>query len=83
MFFKLDLPWQWAHSSLQLLSIDPTFYLRTRYSLRLGRPSQCGIESLPDTLTHGQHWELNPRPSDLESNALSTWPHASSYRHEV
>ena len=33
-------------------------------------------EVLPDTSTHGQHCESDHRPSDLESNALSTWPHA-------
>ena len=37
---------------------------------------QYGIRNLPDSPTHGQHWESNPRPSDLESNALSTGPHA-------
>ena len=26
-----------------------------------------------------QHWESNPRPSDLESNALSTRPHAPTF----
>ena len=33
---------------------------------------------LPDTSTHDHQWKLNPRPLDLESNALSTQPHASS-----
>ena len=61
------------HSSLQ---IDPTLDLCTRYPLRLGGPRQYRIQSLPDTSTHGQHWESNPRPSDLEYNSLSTWPHA-------
>ena len=42
----------------------------------LGGPRQCGIRSLPDTSTHGQPWESNERPSDLESNALTTGPHA-------
>ena len=32
-------------------------------------PIAAGV---PDTPTHDQHWESNPRPSDLESNALST-----------
>ena len=27
----------------------------------------------------GRVWESNPRPSDLESNALFTWPHAPSH----
>ena len=61
---------------MQPVAIDPTLDLCTRYPLRLGGPKQCGIRSLPDTSTHGQHWESNPRPSDLESNALSTGPHA-------
>ena len=62
---------------MQPPSIDPTLDLCTRYPLRLGGPRQYGIQSLPDTSTHGQHWESNPRPSDLESKALSTGPHAS------
>ena len=41
-------------------------HLCTRYPLRLGKPRQCGIQSFPDTSAHGQHWECNPRPSDLE-----------------
>ena len=73
-FFRLYLPWQWAHSSLQLLI--QTWICFTRYPLRLGGPRQCGIPSLPDTSTHGQHWKSNPRPFGLEFNALSTWPHA-------
>ena len=64
---------RWA--PMQPATIDPTLDLCTRYPLRLGGPRQCGITSLPDTSTHGQHWESNPRPSDLESNALSTGPH--------
>ena len=31
------------------------------------------MRSLPDTSTQ---WESNPRPSELESNAQFTWPHA-------
>ena len=61
---------------MQPATIEPTLDLCTRYPLRLGRPRQCGIRSLPDTSTYGQHWDSNPRPSDLESNALSTGPHA-------
>ena len=60
----------------QLATIDLTLDLCTRYPLRLGGPRQCGIQSLPDTSTYSQHWESNPRLSDLESNVLSTWPHA-------
>ena len=61
---------------MQPVTIDPTLDLCTRYPLRLGRPRQCGIQSFPDTSTHGQQWESNPKPSDPESNALSTRPHA-------
>ena len=61
---------------MQPATIDPTLDLCTRYPLRLGGPRQYGMQSLPDTSTHGQHRESNPRPSDLESNALSTRPHA-------
>ena len=58
---------------MQPATIDPTFYLCTIYPLRLGGWRQCEIPSLPDSSTHGQHWESNPRPSDLESNALCLW----------
>ena len=61
---------RWA--PMQPATIDLTLDLCTRYPLRLGEPRQCGIQSLPDTSTHGQHWESNAKPSDLESNALST-----------
>ena len=70
----------------QPATIDPTWDLCTRCPLRLSRPGQCGIQSLPNTSTNGQHRELNqgdfraskspwlnPRSSDLESNALSPW----------
>ena len=67
---------RWA--PVQPATIDPTLDLCTRYPLRLGGPRQCGIQSLPDTSAHGQHWELNPRLCDLESNALSARPHAST-----
>ena len=60
---------------MQPAIIDPTLEVCTRYSLRLGGLRQCGIQSLPDTSTHGQHWESNPRPFDLKSNALSIWLH--------
>ena len=39
---------------------------------------QYGMRSLPNASTHDQQWESNPRP-DLESNALSTWPHALDF----
>ena len=73
MFFRLYLP-PGSGRLRQPATIDPTLDLCTRYPLWLGGPRQCGIRSLPDTSTHGQRWESNPRPSDLESNALSTWP---------
>ena len=33
---------------------------------------------LPNTFTLDQRWESNPRPFDLESNALPTRPHAQN-----
>ena len=66
-----------AVGAQQPATIDPTLDLCTRHPLWLGESRQCGIRSLPNTSTHGQHWESNLRPSDLESNALSTWTHAS------
>ena len=82
MFFRLYLP-PCSGRLRQPATIDPTLDLCTRYPLRLGGPRQCGIWSLPDTSTHGQHWESNPRPSDLESNALSTWPHAPKLTSQI
>ena len=64
-----------AAGAQQHVIIDPTLDLCTRYPLWLGGLRLCGIRSLPDTSTHGQYWESKPRPSDLESNALTTWPH--------
>ena len=55
-------------------TIATTLDLCTMFPLRLGGPRQCGIQSLPDTSTHGQHLKSNPRPS----TALSTWPHATT-----
>ena len=60
---------------MQPATIDPTLDLCARYPLRLGGPRQCRMRILPNTSTHGQHWESTPRPSDLESNVLSTRPH--------
>ena len=60
----------------QPATIHPILDLWTRYPLRWGGPRQCGIQSLPNTFIHGQHFGSNPRPSDLESNARSTQPHA-------
>ena len=45
----------------------------------LGRQRYYGMRSLPDTSPHDQQWESNPRPFDLESNTLCTWPHAVLY----
>ena len=53
----------------------PIFH-STRYPLLLGGLRQYGMRILPDTSTHDQEWESNPTPSDLKSNALSTWPRA-------
>ena len=64
---------------MQPATIDPTLDLCTRYPLQLDGPRQCGIRIIPDTSTHGQHWESNPRPSDLEFNALSTAPHDPTF----
>ena len=61
MFFRLYLP-PGSGRLRQPTTIDPTLDLCTRYPLRLGGPRQCGIRSLPNTSTHGQHWESNPRP---------------------
>ena len=60
-----------AVGAQQPVTTDPTLDLCTSYPLRLGGQRQCEIQSLPDTSTHCQHWESNPRPS----NALSTWLH--------
>ena len=56
-------PARWA--PMQPATKDPTLDLCTRYPLRLCRSKQCGLQSLPDTSTYDQHWESNPRPSDL------------------
>ena len=72
---------RWA--PMQPATIDPTLDLCTRYPLWLGGLRQCGIWSLPDTSTHGQHWESNPRPSDLESDNLSTGPNAPKIHHLI
>ena len=58
------------------VTIDPTLDLYTRYQLHEQQdgPRQYGVRSLPNTFTHDEHWELNPRPSYLELNALFTWP---------
>ena len=78
MFFRLYLPPGSGHLR-HPATIDPTLALCIRDPLRMGGLRQCGIWSLPNTSTHGQHWESNPRPSDHESNALSTGPHAAHY----
>ena len=64
-----------AVGTQQPATIDPTLDMYTRYPLQLGGLRQCGIRSLPDTSTHVKYWESNTKPSDIESNALSTWPH--------
>ena len=64
----------------QPATIDPILDLCTRYPLRLGGLRQCGTQSWPDTITHGQHWESNPRRYDFESNALFTRSHAPTIK---
>ena len=81
MFNRLYLSSDNVSANAANATIDPTLDLCTRYPLWLGGPRQCGIQSLPDTSTHGQHWESNRRPSDPESNALSTGPHAPTIRY--
>ena len=44
-----------AVGTQQPATIDPTLDQGTRYPLRLCGPRQCGIRSLPNTSTHGQH----------------------------
>ena len=83
-------PWYWnsllyglissGENSANFLQLMPFtifhFFCSTRYPSRLGGQRQYGIRSLSNTPIHDQQWESNPRPSDLKSNALSTWPHA-------
>ena len=71
----LPFPWQGGgQCSLQLL-IQPWICAPGTHYGWVGRGS-VEYEVLPDTSTHGQHWESNPRFSDLECNAISTRPHA-------
>ena len=44
----------------------------TWYPSLLGRQRQYGLGMLPDTSIYDQQWESNPRPFDLESDALGT-----------
>ena len=74
-FFRLYLLWQWAHSSLQLHGLIQPWICAPGTRYRWVDWGRVEYEVCP-TLLHGQHWESKPRPSDLESNALSTWPHA-------
>ena len=53
----------WARSSGRRCYIRVSFR-STRYPLLLGAQRQYGMRSLPDTSTHDQQWESNPRPSD-------------------
>ena len=69
MFLRLYLPWQWAHSSLQLL-IQPWICAPGTHYDRMDRGSVQG-----EVAQHFYTWpalESNLIPSDLESNALST-----------
>ena len=71
--YRVQTPWQRMFNRLHLspAAVDPTLDLCTRYPLGLGGLRQCRIRSLPDTSTHDQYWESNPRLSDLESNTLN------------
>ena len=46
-----------------------TLDLHTKYPLLW---AVCGMQSLPNTSTHDQHRNSNPRPFDIESDALSS-----------
>ena len=60
-------------------SLQFSFLHSTRYPSLLCKQRQCEVRSLPSTSTHDKRCESNPRPFDLESNALSTRPHVSSH----
>ena len=61
---------------LQLMPFTISNVCFTRYPSLLGGQWQYGIGSLPDTSTHDRQCESRPRHSDLESNTVSTRPHA-------
>ena len=56
---------------MQAITIDPIFNTCTRYSFWLGGLRRCEYE-VGLMLFNYHHWELNPRPSNLGSNALTT-----------
>ena len=62
---------RWA--PIQPGTIDPTLDLCIWYPFWLGGWRQCGIQNLPDTSADGQHWESNPRPSDLRVQCPIHW----------
>ena len=68
---------------MQPAAIDQPLDLCTKYPLQLGELRQCGVRSLPDTSMHNQCWESNLKPSNIESNILSTWPHVPINQHSV
>ena len=74
MFFRPIPLAEWA--PMQPAAIHPTLDLCTRCPLWLSWPRQWGIHSLSNTTTCDQHWESKPGSPNLESNVLSTWPHA-------
>ena len=66
-----------AHSAAAIVNhYNFSFLCSTRYPTLLGKQRQYQMRSLPDTCTHDQQWESNPRHLDLESNAPSTRPRA-------
>ena len=69
---RSHLLWGEFSAFLQLIPLTNVQFRSTRYPSLLGGQRQYGMRSLPDTSTHDQQWKLNPRPSDLESNILST-----------
>ena len=62
------------HTSMLVAWVTQTQFSSTRYSSLLGRQRKYGQKVCPK-FYHDQHWESDPRPFDLESNALSTRPH--------
>ena len=62
-----------GENSAHFLQLMPFTILQFLFDqVRLGGERQYGKRSLPDTSAHDQQWESNQRPSDFESNTLST-----------
>ena len=59
-------------SSMSDFSLSPASHYNLAFFTPPGYPGgQHGTRSLSDTLTHNQKWELNTRPFNFESKALS------------